>query len=132
MAHSEKGIKEPALSVLIPPNSRSSFASLHNLKSCQTQETSVQSVDHVYPPLMSVTRLLVDTASRSGVQRGACADDATEATLANPNTSMEAKEHSEQVLKEMAEQGELAEQQTMEDKNPGNIIGGHKVRQYGE
>lgn len=49
--------------------------------------------------------------------------------MANPKVSDEAKEHSKQVLDEMESRGELPEQQRREDegKNPGNVIGGHKV-----
>jgi len=51
------------------------------------------------------------------------------AALKNPKVSEEAKEHSQQVLKEMELRGELPEQNrgADESKNIGNIIGGHKA-----
>ncbi|OAX44768.1 hypothetical protein K503DRAFT_705351 [Rhizopogon vinicolor AM-OR11-026] len=53
------------------------------------------------------------------------------AVLKNPKVSEEAKEHSQQILKEMELRGELpAPEQNRgadESKNIGNIIGGHKA-----
>ncbi|OJA10771.1 hypothetical protein AZE42_00315 [Rhizopogon vesiculosus] len=57
------------------------------------------------------------------------ANVAGEAALKNPKVSEEAKEHSQQVLKEMELRGELPEQNRSADesKNISNIIGGHKA-----
>jgi len=50
------------------------------------------------------------------------------ANLNNPNTSDESKEHSEQVLKELEQSGELpSADDSTAGKNTGNVIGGHKA-----
>ena len=47
------------------------------------------------------------------------------ANLANPNTSQESKEHSKQVLDDLADAGTGADKD--EGKNAGNVAGGYKA-----
>jgi hypothetical protein len=44
---------------------------------------------------------------------------------ANPNTSAEAKEHAKEVVEEFEASGTLPDKD--EDKNVGNVVGGHKA-----
>ena len=56
----------------------------------------------------------------------------TEANIANPKTSNEAKEHSRQILDDLDSSGELQENASARDtdKNTGNVFGGHKVDKF--
>lgn len=51
--------------------------------------------------------------------------------MKNPNVSEEAKEHSQEVLEELEDQGELQSRGNTSEseagKNFGNFVGGHKV-----
>ncbi|KAM0418835.1 hypothetical protein ACHAPT_012200 [Fusarium lateritium] len=48
------------------------------------------------------------------------------ATINNPNTSQEAKEHSKKVLEEEFSGGDVDKASDDKDKNPGNVAGGLK------
>ncbi|KAM5352245.1 hypothetical protein ACJ41O_004968 [Fusarium nematophilum] len=49
------------------------------------------------------------------------------ATINNPNTSQEAKEHSRQVLENEFNGGNVPKAEDNKDKNPGNVAGGLKA-----
>ncbi|KAJ4142324.1 hypothetical protein NW754_009772 [Fusarium falciforme] len=48
------------------------------------------------------------------------------ATINNPNTSQEAKEHSKKVLHEEFNDGNVSKAGDKKEKNPGNVAGGLK------
>ena len=49
------------------------------------------------------------------------------ANISNPNTSQESKEHSEQVLEQEFDGGDVPKAGEKADKNTGNVVGGHKA-----
>jgi len=49
------------------------------------------------------------------------------ATISNPNTSEEAKDHAREVLENMESTGEVPTRDDDSNKNTGNVIGGHKA-----